>query len=280
MVYLKCDDCGFLNEFKTEYLTFCGACNQKLKNNFNDWKKIHTEKTLDDFKELHCVSKDKLVTEGEDKRKSNITNPQKLKTLIGIIIGFSIFSAIGKYGGESLVRFFRSEKTSESILDQKWYKETYGNYGLIVETPIKMTSTVLDLPANIKQYVANMDSYNYMSTKGFKVFINSIKYKPSVGTVSLQGAANGSANEIKMQKGVTDFDYKEETILKSEIPGFKQQGTFKTDGIMYEFINVGLAQGLFMWQVVVTYQMDDEVGKTAAKRVIESIVIANKTNLT
>ncbi len=30
MHYLKCDQCGHLNEAKTEYLTFCTACNKRI----------------------------------------------------------------------------------------------------------------------------------------------------------------------------------------------------------------------------------------------------------
>jgi len=37
--------------------------------------------------------------------------------------------------------------------------------------------------------------------------INSIKYTPQVGQTSLQGAANDSINEMKLQNGVSNFKY-------------------------------------------------------------------------
>lgn len=118
-----------------------------------------------------------------------------------------------------------------------------------------------------------MDTYSYVSAKGFKILINSIKYNPIIGQPDLQGAANGSVNEMKLQKGVTDFDFTEDYIYKMDIPGFIQKGTYKQDGIAIEFVNAGFAKGLNLWQVMVFYHIDDEVGRIASKKVIESIEI-------
>jgi hypothetical protein len=275
MHFLKCNICGHLNEVKTEYLIFCSGCNKKLGNNFSIWQKNNPEKTFDDFKKLICVSEEEISI---DINKAKSHKPKGLKYWIGFVVSFAIFYAIGQFGGDSIVKFFKSEKTSKEVLNQKWDKETYGDYGLTVETPVKLTKGDLPMPENIKQYIDKMDVYNYMSSKGFKVLINSIKYKPTVGTLNLQGAANGSVNEMKMQKGVTDFVYTENYIYKDEIPGFIQKGTFKADDVDVEFINTGFASGLIVWQVCVIFQKDDEIGRIASKRVIESIEIKKKNN--
>lgn len=275
MFYLKCNNCGHLNEVKSEYLIFCTNCNKKLENNFSIWQKRNPEKTLDDFKKLICVSEEEIQLSNQNV-KSN--KPKGLKFWIGFSVTFTIMYAIGHFGGEAIVKFFKSEKTSKEVLDQKWIRETYGEYGLTVETPVKLTKGNLPIPDNIKQFIEKMDVYNYMSVKGFKLMINSIKYKPEVGTLDLQGAANGSVNEIKMQQGVTDFDYTEDYIYKEDIPGFIQNGKFKHSGVDVEFINTGFAKGLNVWQVLVIFQTDDEVGRIASKRVIESIEIRKRNN--
>lgn len=274
MHYLKCNNCGQLNEVKGEYLIFCSSCNKKLESNFTDWKKRNYDKTLDDFKQLMCVSETELQ-KNPVKTKSK---PKRLKYWIGFAVVFAIFYAIGQFGGETIVKLFKSEKTSKEVLDQKWIKVTYGNFGLTVETPVKMTKGDLPLPDNVRQVIDQMDVYNYMSNKGFIVMINNIKYNPAIGQINLQGAANGSVNEMKMQKGVTDFNYSEEDIYKNDISGFIQKGMYKQNGIAVEFINTGFSKGLIFWQVLVAYQTDDEVGRTAAKRVIESIEIMEKSN--
>lgn len=273
MHYLKCKHCGHLNEVQTEYLIFCSNCNKKLDNNFRDWNKRNPEKTLNDFRQLMCVSD----TDLQDTTKNKKSRPKGLKFLIGFAVIFALFYVIGHFGGESIIKFIKSEKTSKEVLDQKWIKHTYGSFGLTVETPMKMTKGELPIPENIKQVIDQMDVYNYTSAKGFQVMINSIKYNPAIGQTNLQGAADGSVNEMKKQKGVTDFNYSEDHIFKNDIPGFIQQGTYKHNGIEVEFVNTIFSKGLILWQVLAAYQTTDEVGRRAAQRVIESIEI-NETD--
>lgn len=271
MYYLKCNNCGHLNKLDNENLLFCEKCNKKLENNFRDWHRKNSEKSFEDFKKLVCISEQEIPTESGKKRPKS----KSLKYWIGFAVTFAIFYAIGKIGGEKIATLFKAEKTSQEILNQDWQKQEYGNYGLVVATPVVMAEVKLPLPDHIKEVVEEMHSFEYNSAKGFKVFINTAKYKPIIQQVSLQGAANGSVNEMKMQKGVTDFEYSEEQVVLNGIPGFKQTGTYKQNGIPIEFINTGYGQGLNMWQVMVAYHVEDEVGKIAAKRVIDSAEIKN-----
>jgi hypothetical protein len=275
MYYLKCNNCGHLNEVKSEYLIFCTQCDKKLENNFTDWLKRNQESTFEDFKKLICVSEQDIrQSVAEPKPKS-----RKLKYWIGFAVTFAIFYAIGQFGGESIVKLIKSGKTAKEVLGQKWIKETYGDFGLTVETPIKLIKGDLPVPENVRQVIDKMDVYEYKSVKGFKILINSIKYNPSIGVANLEGAATGSINEMKLHKGVTDFSYSEEVIFKNEIPGFIQTGSYKLDGVDVAFINTGFSKGLIFWWVQVAYLMDDEVGRTAAKRVIESIEIKGNNTL-
>jgi hypothetical protein len=269
MHYLKCNHCGHLNEVKGEYLVFCSKCNKKLDNNFPDWKKRNPGKTLADFKKTVCVSEEEIQTIAAKTKK----RPKGLKYWIGFAAMFAIFYAVGSFGGESIVRFFKSQKTSKEVLEQEWIKETYGNHGLALETPVILSRQELPIPEHVKQYIEEIHSHAYLSGKGFKVMINSIKYKPAVGQADLQGAANGAVNEMKMQQGVTDFNYNEEPINKNDIPGLIQKGTYNHDGIGVEFINATFREGLVLWQILVAHETTDEVGRIAAKRVIESIEI-------
>jgi len=273
MYYLKCDNCGHLNEVKGEYLTFCTNCKKKLKNNFQEWRKRNYDKTFNDFKQFICLSE----TDTKNISTKSKSKPKGLKYWIGFVVTFTIFTAIGKLGGEEITKFFKSEKTSEKVLTQEWIKDTYGSFGLTVETPVRMTKGDLPIPDNVKEVIDVMDVYNYNSNKGFKVLINSIKYNPDIGEINLEDAASGSINEMKMQKGLTDFNYTEDKIFKNEIPGFIQKGTFNLNGIDGEFINMAFSRDIVLWQVMVIYQTNDEVGKIAAKRLIESVEINEKT---
>jgi hypothetical protein len=272
MYYLKCSNCGYLNEVRTEYLVFCSACNKRISNNYSGWRIINPEKTYEEFLRLNCTTSAEL-------EQSKVI-PVKKTTfrwgyVTGIILILGLFFLIGKYGVAEIVKILRTEKTSTEVLDKKWLKDTYGEHGLIVETPAKLTKSDIPMPEQVKKYIRKMNAYGYLSARGFKILINTVEYVPEVGAVNLDGASNGSMNEAKMEKGVSDFTYTQDSIRKGDIPGFIQKGTFKQDGVPVEFINTGFAKGTVLWQVWVAYQSDDKVGKIASKRVIESIQIGN-----
>ncbi len=272
MHYLKCNNCGHLNEVNGEYLTFCSKCNKKLENNFSDWKKRNPEKSLEDFKQLICIS----ASDIQNSKLRTKAKPKGLKYWIGFSVAFAVFYAIGQFGGEAIVKYFKSDMTSNEILSIEWTKATYGDYGLTVETPFKLTKETMQIPENVREFIEQIDVYASNEDEGFKVMLNSIKYFPVVGQADLQGAANGSINEMSMQKDVTDFAYTEEYIYLDDFPGFVQNGTFKHNGVEIAFINAGFAKGLNLWQVMVSYWGDDEIGRKAAKRVIDSIAIIEK----
>lgn len=269
MNYLRCNYCGYLNEVKTEYQTFCTNCNKKLDNNFSSWHQNHPDKDFSEFIKSNCVTDEELSIDKRTKSK----HKRGLTYWIGFIIVFGIFYLIGNYSGVSVSGLFSSDKTPKKVLTQEWVHGSYGEPSLIVDTPEKLTKSKLPLPENIKQLIKRMDSYNSTSKNGFSISINCITYIPDVGTLSLQGAADGSIKEIRSKVGVTDFAYTEKEINYGDIPGFLQNVTCKMDGKDCEFINVGYSSGLSIWQVIVGFLSDDEVGRSAALRVIKSIEI-------
>jgi hypothetical protein len=271
MHYLKCNNCGKFNEIKSEYQSFCNTCGIKMANNFPEWRKKHPGGRLDDYLHSVCVTESEIV-ETPVVIKSN---RKGWKYLAAFAIAFAIFYAIGELAGEAIVDFFRSSGTSKEILNKEWTRETYGEYGLTVETPEKLTRSELPIPDRVKQVLDKMDTYSYSRTEGFAIMINCVRYKPEIGAVNLQGAANGSIAEMKTQSGVTNFTYTEDPFTKNDLPGFIQKGSYNKDGTGVEFINTGFANGLVLFQVMVAYQPEDKNGKLAAERVIESIEIDN-----
>lgn len=190
---------------------------------------------------------------------------------VGFVVVFGVFYVIGNYSGFS----FRSDETPKKVLTQEWVHGAYGEPVMMVDTPEKLTRGDLPLPENLRKLIQRMDSYSATKNNGFGIFINCITYTPEVGTLDLQGAANGSINEIRAKAGVTDLSYTEKAVTYGDIPGFLQNVSCKMDGKDCEFINVGYASGFSLWQVVVGYLKEDEVGRSVALRVIESIKIKN-----
>lgn len=114
MHFLKCNNCGHLNELKTEYLIFCSNCNKKLENNFSNWQTRNPEKTFADYKQLICISEED-VQKSNQKTKSN--KPKGLKYWIGFAVTFAIFYAIGQFGGEKIAEIFRKPAFDKAMVE-------------------------------------------------------------------------------------------------------------------------------------------------------------------
>lgn len=267
MYYLKCNNCNHFNELKSEYLVFCNKCDKKLDNNFGIWKKWNPDMSFKDFKQQVCLS------ESDIQQLSIVHKPKsnKIKYVVITLLTIAFFYLVGKYGGELVSRLILSQGTSDKILQQEWVKETYGSFGLTVETPSKMLKEDIPLDEEVLEYIEIMDSYEYSKDRGFKVLLNSVKYKPIVKEANLKGAADGSVNEMKVQAGVSEFTYTENSLDVDGINGLIQTGNYMKDKTKIEFVNTVFAKGQLFWQVLVAWQYEDDNGRIAANRVVESI---------
>ena len=275
MIYLKCSKCGHLNEVNTQYLTFCAGCNKKLENNYASWQVFNPEGSFGDYKQQVCLTEEKAnAVPPSAKKKLNKGKLAKL-SLAGVL-AITLFFAAGQYAvyaASKVNSSLEGEKISAAIIAQKWSQETYGIYGLSIETPVRLNRANLPLPANIRDAIEHMDVFRYESLKGIQILVSSIRYKQVVDSISLQGAANGSTNEARLQPGVTDFKYIEEPHNLGNIRGFLQKGAYRLDGQVIEFQNTGFVKELNLWQVWVAYSADDETGRKLADRIINSIKI-------
>jgi hypothetical protein len=267
MYFVKCNNCGNLNEFRSEYQIFCSACNKKLRDNYPDWIRVNPDRSFDDFLKIVTINSDEIPLVTHQEKSFSI--PKSVKAGLGVIISFIIFYSLGQIGSDALIKYFNKESTDKEVLEMKWAEKQYGS-GMSVATPMELTKEELPLPDEIRILTDKADMYQ-SGTKGLKVMINCFIYKPDVGELSLEGAALGAVAEFSRQKGVSDLYYKQEGFDKGNVNGFIQKGEFKFKGIHCEFINTGFMSGLNLWNVLVTYQAHDEVGRIASQRIIESI---------
>ncbi|MEO6902126.1 MAG: hypothetical protein ABI315_03150 [Bacteroidia bacterium] len=145
MKYLKCNNCGHLNEVKTEYLMLCSKCNKKLENNYSDWKKRNSDKSFDDYKNLICTTE---INEASPvKTKSNKT--KGLKYWIGFAFIFAIFYAVGQLGGEKIVGLFRKPVYDKAMM--KIANEINKSCPVMVDSITRLDNAVA-LPGNVFQY--------------------------------------------------------------------------------------------------------------------------------
>lgn len=267
MYFLKCKNCGHLNELTTESLLFCSGCNKKLMNNFRDWHLRNEDKTFEDFKHLMCVTGNEVISKPTKLKK----NSKGFTYWTILIITFSSVFTLSYYFGGKLYTLFKYNNIPSSESEQPWIKEEYGNSGLYLETPQRLQPIIIPISDEIKEYVENSNAYQYKSDDALLIIVNVMKYKPEIGILDIQSAANGSAIEMKCQPDVSDFNYQQDYIVKNNISGFIQKGTFIKFNVQWSFINTGFIRETELWQIMISFKSDNQHAIKIAERVIGSI---------
>ena len=180
MHYLKCNNCGHLNELKSEYMTFCTKCSKKLENNYSDWKIRNSDQSFDEYKQAVCT------TEAIESLKEIPKSKQRkgLKYWIAFAVAFAIFYAIGQIGGESLAGLFRKTTFDKVLMEMAG--ELNKSCPIMVDNATRLDNAVA-LPDNVFQYNytligMNKDSVNIEELKSYlePTIINSVKTNPDM----------------------------------------------------------------------------------------------------
>jgi len=270
MYYLKCNHCGHANELKTEFLTFCNQCGKKLSANFQEWSKEHPGASFDDYKKMVGTTDLQVLKEGPFQKK------KKFPIIAGVLVGVAFMGLFTYYmtnmSGVSILSLLRSGKTPDSIIQSKWERYNFGRFGLSLEAPVKPEMVELAIPDEVKQQIKEMETFQYAPLKGFEMMVSSVLYSEGI-TASLEGAANGSLNEIVKKPGVSNFEFKDSPVTYNEVNGVLINGSFHLNGVFMRFSTVIYTRNSHMWQVLVSWQDQDANGKIAAERILDSVEI-------
>lgn len=272
MYFIKCKNCGHLNKAISETLLFCEKCNKKLDNNFRDWKLRKPERTFEDFKLLMCISDADLNKKVKSKKRgSNV-----IFLLLSLVIVFVILLAVGYYNKGRIKDFILYGHPIRFKLEQTWHVEEYGLNGLKVETPFTLKPENLTFPNDIKAEIENSWNYIYWTSANFFTSITSVKFIPQIeAMLSIRKTVSDEIDKLRQQEGVTDFISKDERIYYNKIPGYKITGFFTKNKVKLEFIEVGYIDGVNSHVVFIAYDVDDDIAKKVAERIIRSIKIEN-----
>ena len=179
MHFLKCNNCGYFNEVKTEFLIFCSKCNKKLEGNYSDWSKRNSDKTFDDYKQLICTKEANESPGGET--KSN--KPKGLKYWIGFALGFGLFYIIGYYA----VDFFKKPAFDKALMETA--SEINKSCPIMVDNATRFDNAAA-LPDKVFQYnytLVNMvkDSIKIEDLKKYlePTIVNFVKTNPEMETL-------------------------------------------------------------------------------------------------
>ncbi|MDD4776845.1 MAG: hypothetical protein PHV53_01020 [Fermentimonas sp.] len=272
--FLKCTNCGNLNEIKSEYMVLCTFCGKRMNNNFTEWKKNHPGNSFEEYKQIIGIGENQLPPEVPKKKKNSLKS-RSIKEKILIVVITAISAALGGWLADVAISSIRNnKKTSENILNQEWIKKEYGNYTLKIETPfelVRLKQSPEEL-SQLKELVEEIEMYESSDDNSIKIFLNITNYKPETA-LNLQGAANGTISGLKNQPSVSDFIYDEQAYERNSIPGFIQKGSFKIQGQEVAFTSIGLLNENIYYQLIISTSPNDDVAKKAADRIMNSVEI-------
>lgn len=197
MYFLKCDKCGYFNEVKTDYLIFCSSCNKKIASNYTDWQVRNPDQKNDDFKRLICVSEDE-VKKNIVKEKPN--KPKGLKYWISFSVAFAVFYAIGHFGGEAIINYFKNPELDRAMMQMAG--ELNKSCPVMIDSETRLDNTT-SLPNNVFQYnysLINLDK-DSVNIEEAKTYLES--------TIATTVRTNPDMKYFRDNKTTINYSYKD-----------------------------------------------------------------------
>jgi hypothetical protein len=168
---------------------------------------------------------------------------------------------------------------TKELLDGEWIRSTYGNPGVIIETPkvLKRIDLTKSLPKNGLQLVKEMQSFAYGSfLDTFYLMVSTIKYKQEA-EIDLKKSMEVTLQTLESQ-GAQNMVVKQEDFETEEgANGLKSYGTFSrlntysksSEKLYYEVMLFSQEGGL--QQIMMFHEEGDSYANEISDRVLSSI---------
>ena len=223
--------------------------------------------------ELLEMEETRAALQARKRRKRIWIAAASLTVLLLISAGLSI-----SYFGVKQVKNTLFGSPTQSLLEGEWVNSTYGFPPITIETPEVLYRREMELPAEIKDSIADMSAFVYDNSKakisiglGIMVFKNN-KVEPdfagSVEDVLAQMEASGARNIITKQ---------EEFTTTSGVKGVKVFGTARlplqgSSTIIDGEYNILLFGGKgFIQQAVLSWERGDIPSEAIISRILQSL---------
>ena len=208
--YIRCTHCGYLNPFKTEYLTLCESCGRKLLHNFPDWQKNHPGKTVVDFNKEVCV----LASEHSNhqhlqKPDKRIFNRSFLSWLIAALFGLLLGIWIWYPDKETL---FKRKTIPEQIMTTEWIWQSTGQPPMLISLPEKPEKQKVAIPELLSEFVEHAETYGFQPATSLKVTIDHYRFKTGI-TPSTELVAHAVMKQMAAGGEIRFTDYRESPTM-------------------------------------------------------------------
>jgi hypothetical protein len=180
-----------------------------------------------------------------------------------------VFLIIGFIGGKYAYDMFFTESEIVSFEDSDWGRKNI--LGVRFDAPFELSETEIDLPPSVGKYVKVMNTFQY-TAQSLSLFVSRAEYNEGI-SLNLDGAVNGSVQNMKANKDITDFNYEIKPIEKHSLTGRLLQGTCKMKGKDAEFIGEIYLKDTKLIQIL-SFNLSHEENREARDRIMKSVSIA------
>ena len=236
----------------------------------------HAVHINDAIKEVNNdVNEAVFIQNTSKKKKSNLK-----KYILVFVAIFAIGLGIASYFGYKYVKHKFIGKTTSEMMEQQWYKSTYGHPAITLETPEILTIESVQLPQNGVSAVGDFAIYTYGSlVSNFYIAVSTTKFISDLESMNMDIGINGALNAMETQMKTRFTNIKKEDIVINGVYGKKAAVEYKKINKLtqqkedYKLTMLFFADKKSMRQVYVYSLWSDDSARSVVDRIIKSVSV-------
>lgn len=232
------------------------------------------------------IEEDAILNEAQKQKQIQIQLKQKRKRRILISAASVLFLLLATTSYFIVTKGFTYVKdtiignSSKELLEGEWIKSTYGNPGVVIETPevLKRIDLTKSLPKNGLALIKEMNSFALGGVSDeFYLMVSTYKYKQDSTAVDLKKSLEVTLQTLESQGAQNMIVKQEDFDTKEGVTGIKGYGTFSrvndksigSEKLYYEIVLFSQEGGL--QQIMIFHKDGDSYATEIVDRVMSSV---------
>ncbi|SDW17262.1 hypothetical protein [Flavobacterium degerlachei] len=232
------------------------------------------------------IEEDAILNEAQKQKQIQIQLEQKRKRRILIAAASVLFLLLATTSYFIVTKGFTYVKdtiignSSKELLEGEWVKSTYGNPGVVIETPevLKRIDLTKSLPKNGLALIKEMNSFALGGVSDeFYLMVSTYKYKQDSTAVDLKKSLEVTLQTLESQGAQNMIVKQEDFDTKEGVTGIKGYGTFSrvndksigSEKLYYEIVLFSQEGGL--QQIMIFHKDGDSYATEIVDRVMSSV---------
>ena len=231
---------------------------------------------------VHVANLNKAATstdEGTVFVETPIKKKSSFKKYLIIILVFIVLAiSILGYFGYKYVKNNILGKTTSEMIEEQWYRASYGNPKITLETPEILTVESVQLPDDSMSTIGDFSIYTYGSPiSNFYIAVSTTHFISELEQMDIDAGINGALNGMEKQLNTRFTNIKKETIKIDGIKGKKASVEYKRVNEAtqiqedYKLTMLFFADTKGMRQVYVSSLWSDDSAESVVNRIIKSV---------